>query len=107
MPSSGTNKSDTVNGYPVSEYNADVDQLTKQLATTKDLNDRLEAMDSAYSFTTQSEVAEPSDIVDRYNDAADTYNSMADSLSKKYGMAIDGSGSRLSDPDNIELPPKR
>ena len=64
-------------------------------------------MDSTYSFTSQSEVDEYNDVVERYNSAADTYNSMADSFSKKYGMAIDGSGSRPTDPDNIDLPPKR
>ena len=105
--SGSSSKGETVNGHPVSEYNADVDNLSRLLSKAKSLDDRLEAMGDPNSFTSQSQADEYNSLVDQYNDAADAYNSAAQAFSRKYGSTIDGAGTRPTDPDNIDLPQKK
>ncbi len=97
----------TINGYSVSEYNADVDNLERILNEAKSLDHRIEAMGDPNSFTSQDQVDEYNSLVDSYNSVSSRYNNAAKSFSSKYGNTIDGAGTRPTDPDNIDLPSKR
>lgn len=103
----GNAASQTINGYSVREYNADVDNLAQILSRAKRLHDQLEAMGDPNRFTAQEQVDKYNNLVEQYNAAADEYNAAAKAFQSKYKMAIDGTGSRPTDPDNIDLPPKK
>ena len=109
--SSSTSKNskgeELINGHTVAEYNADVDNLSKILSQAKSLNNRIDSMGNPNNFTSQSQVDEYNSLVDQYNSAADQYNSAAKAFSSKYGTTIDGAGTSPTDPENIDLPPKR
>lgn len=102
-----TPKQETVAGYSVSEYNSDVAMLEQLLSDTKGPYDAMNAMGDPNSFTSQEQVDEYNYYVDQYNMAADAYNSAADAFGKKYGMTIDGMGSRGVDPYSIDLPSRK
>lgn len=96
-----------INGHTVKEYNADVDNLSRILSKAKSLKSSIDRMGDPNSFTSQSQVDEYNSLVDQYNSTADEYNSAAKAFSNKYSTTIDGTGTRPTDPENIDLPPKR
>ena len=105
--SNGTGGGQTINGHSVSEYNADVDNLSRILSRAKDLDHKLEAMGDPNSFTTQEQVDKYNSLVNQYNSASSEYNNAAKAFSSKYGSTIDGAGTKPTDPDNIDLPSKK
>ena len=109
--SSSTSKNskgqELINGHTVAEYNADVDNLSSILSQAKSLKSRIDSMGNPNAFTSQSQVDEYNNLVDQYNSAADKYNSAAKAFSGKYGSTIDGAGTNPTDPEYIDLPPKR
>lgn len=105
--SSRQSSKQTVNGYSIAEYNADIDELAAILANAKSLNNQLKSMGDPNGFTSQQQVDKYNELVDQYNAAANSYNAKAKAFSSKYGSTIDGAGSKPTDPSQIDLPKKK
>ncbi len=103
----GTARQATVNGHPVSEYNADVDNLSRILSRARSLDHQIDSMGNPDNFTRQSQVDQYNSLVDEYNSYADQYRSAVQEFNKKYAANAEGAAGRSTDPDNIQLPPKK
>ena len=104
--SSTTAKQTTVNGHSVSEYNADVDNLSRILNSARNLDHQIDSMGNPDNFTRQEQVDQYNSLVNEYNSYADQYRSAVREFNKKYAANAEGDGNRSTDPDNIDLPKK-